>query len=78
MTEALRLFVDYLFELKPINRLQVCFDLDNHGSRIVAEKCGFIHEGVLRGCVFHKGAYVDICITSMLRNEWEKLQGKTN
>ncbi len=72
MTEALRLFTDYLFELKPINRLQVCFDLDNHASRIVAEKCGFISEGVLRGCIFHKGVYVDICITSMLRNEWVK------
>ncbi len=71
MTEAVKMFVDYLFQLKPINRLQVCFDTGNLASKAVAEKCGFTIEGTLRGAVYHKGEFVDIHITSLLRNEWE-------
>lgn len=69
MTEALNLFIDYLFALKPINRLQICFVPENIGSKKVAEKCGFKFEGTLRQCTYEGGKYLDIDMFSLLRNE---------
>ncbi len=68
---ALPLFISYFFDLRPINRLQLCTDVGNLPSKRVAEKLGFTHEGVLRGCVFHRGKFVDIDIYSLLRHEWK-------
>jgi len=70
-TEALRLFVDYLFLLKPINRLQVSIIPGNTASRKVAEKCGFQYEGRLRGVFFVRGKFADLEMFSILRKEWE-------
>ncbi|MDF2532841.1 MAG: rimL [Clostridia bacterium] len=69
ITEALKLFSAYLFEIKTINRLEVHADKDNTGSRKVAEKCGFTFEGIKRQAVFSRGAYCDLAIYSMLRHE---------
>jgi ribosomal-protein-alanine N-acetyltransferase len=68
-SEAVRLLVDYLFGLKRVNRLQLNIHPDNQASRRVAEKCGFTFEGVMRGAWFHRGAYRDLQIWSVLRDE---------
>jgi [ribosomal protein S5]-alanine N-acetyltransferase len=41
MTEALTLFVEYLFFSKSINRIELVAAVENTASRRVAEKCGF-------------------------------------
>ena len=69
MSEAVKLFVDYLFALKPINRLQICFLPENMGSKKIAEKCGFTYDGTMRGCAYEGGKYHDIEMYSLLRNE---------
>ncbi len=71
ISEALPLFISYFFDLRPINRLQICTDVGNLPSKGVAEKLGFKHEGVLRQCLFHRGQFVDIDIYSLLRCEWK-------
>jgi len=43
-TEAVSLFVPFLFELKPVNRIQAMIFPANVGSRRVLEKCGFTFE----------------------------------
>ena len=58
-TEALRIFSAYLFEVKPIPRLQLSTHTDNAAARRVAEKCGYKLEGTLRQMFFTRGAYVD-------------------
>lgn len=68
-SEALKLFSAYLFEIKPIHRLEVHANKDNTGSRKVAEKCGFTYEGMKRQAVFSRGEYCDLAIYSMLRHE---------
>lgn len=68
-SEALKLFSAFLFETKPIHRLEVHADKDNIGSRRVAEKCGFTFEGIKRQAVFSRGKYCDLAIYSMLRDE---------
>ena len=71
VSEALKLFVDYLFRLKPINRLQVNIVPRNAPSMKVAEKCGFVFEGTLREVFFNRGKYDDLAVLSLLRKEWE-------
>jgi len=74
MTEALSLFVSYFFNLKTINRIQLGTDPENIASRKIAEKCGFKHEGTLRGSYYFKGEYKDTELYSILRKDWEALQ----
>lgn len=73
-TEALRIFVAYLFDLKPINRIEIQVSKDNLSSRRVAEKCGFKHEGLKREAVFVRGKYEDSELFSMLRKECQSLK----
>ena len=72
-TEALLLFSSYLFELKPIERLQICTAMENAPARKIAEKCGFLYEGRLRRAYFARGKYHDLDILSMLREECDPL-----
>lgn len=69
MTEALRLFIAYLFALKKIERIQVCAFEENVASWKVAEKCDFTYEGTLRRAVYQKGKYHDLRVYSILREE---------
>ncbi|MBN2563583.1 MAG: GNAT family N-acetyltransferase [Phycisphaerae bacterium] len=72
-TEALRIFSAYLFELKPIPRLQLGTHVDNIAARRVAEKCGYKLEGTLRQMFFARGKYVDCVLYSLLRDECASL-----
>lgn len=68
-SEALKLFSAYLFEIKPINRLEVHAAKENLPSCKVAEKCGFQYEGLKRQAVLNRGRYMDLNIYSMLKEE---------
>ena len=68
-TEAIKLFCAYIFELKPIQRLQICTVKENVAARKAAEKCGFLYEGTMRKAFFARGKYHDLDILSMLREE---------
>jgi ribosomal-protein-alanine N-acetyltransferase len=69
MSEALSLFNYLLFTVKKINRLEARIMPENGASKRMAEKCGYRFEGVARGAVFHRGAYRDMEVYSMLREE---------
>ena len=75
-TEAVTALIDYLFNSFPINRIECSTATKNHASIRLAEKCGLIHEGVLRGLIFVGGIYMDDMVLSILRSEWEQRQGK--
>jgi [ribosomal protein S5]-alanine N-acetyltransferase len=68
-TEAVRLLVQHLFATRTIHRIQISFFPENEASRLVAQKCGFIREGISRGAVFHHGRNIDIENWSILRDE---------
>ena len=74
MTEALQLFGAWLFAVRPFNRVQVNLMTENTGSRRVAEKCGFRHEGTMRAATFHRGTYHDLDLFSLLREESPPLE----
>jgi RimJ/RimL family protein N-acetyltransferase len=42
----------------------------NAGARRMYERVGFTHEGTLRHAMFHDGAFHDIHVLAILRDEW--------
>lgn len=74
MKEAISLFSTYLFATKKIERLQISIpDYCKSALRIV-QKCGFQFEGIARSSLFHRGAYLDLCIYSLLRSECKGIE----
>jgi RimJ/RimL family protein N-acetyltransferase len=78
MTEALLIFSAYLFELKPVPRLQLGMFAGNAASRRVAEKCGYQYEGTQRQGSFLHGQYRDRETFSLLRNDCPALSAVLN
>jgi RimJ/RimL family protein N-acetyltransferase len=68
-TEAVQLLVDFLFGAKKQDRIHLCIAPENAPSRRVAEKCGFVLEGTVRGAYFNKGRNQDLMIYSLLRDD---------
>lgn len=69
-TEALGLWVDYLFLNSEIHRLG--FDTYSFNGRMmhIGEKLGFIHEGTEREVIYWQNAWVDRLQFGLLRKEW--------
>lgn len=74
VSEALKLFSAYLFELYPITRLQICMEKDNLASERVAIKCGFQYEGQMRDAWFVRGKLITNQVYSMIRSEAPRLK----
>jgi [ribosomal protein S5]-alanine N-acetyltransferase len=68
-TEALFLFSAYLFDVHLIARLQCNALEENKASRRVAEKCGYIYEGMMREAIFIRGSLHNLALFSLLRYE---------
>jgi len=76
-TAAARALVDYLFEnFEAVHRICCNTDPANIASRRIAEKAGLQFEGLLRGVIFVRGAYVDGAVYGILRPEW--LEGRAS
>jgi RimJ/RimL family protein N-acetyltransferase len=71
-TEALRLWVNYLFSNSTIHK--IALDTWSFNKRMirVAEKLGFIHEGIERELILWQGQWLDMVHYGMLRQEWEE------
>jgi RimJ/RimL family protein N-acetyltransferase len=69
MNRAVRLLSAWIFENLPIDRLGIMASVDNARSRAVAERAGFVFEGVLRSFVIIKGERHDMAVYSLLRGE---------
>ena len=78
ITEAVRLFVNYLFRSKNINRLEIRAHVDNIASQKVAEKCGFVYEGLNRGAVMYKDSYADLKQYSLTREDFYEIEKNEN
>ena len=68
-TDALKLLTRYLFETRNTNRIRLCIDTDNSGSRKVAEKSGYKHEGTQRGAFYHRGRHHDMELYAILKDD---------
>ncbi len=69
MSEALSLFSTFLLSSKQISKILLNIHPDNIGSRKVAEKNGFVSEGIDRKGVFMGGQYQDIERFTLCRDD---------
>ena len=58
-TEALRLLTDWAFSSLVAMRLELLIGFENVASKRVAERCGYIREGLLRSFYFKPGVRED-------------------
>lgn len=73
MTEAVRLLVAFLFDARPVDRIQATTLPDNTGSQQVLKNNGFEFEGVMRRVLFHRGRAQDLHLFSIVRGEHRPL-----
>jgi RimJ/RimL family protein N-acetyltransferase len=71
-TEAVTIFVDYLFLSRDLVRIQATTDLRNIASQRILEKVGFKREGIIRKSMFIRGEWRDLQLYSILREEWKE------
>ncbi len=77
--EAARGVMTYLFTEVGFHRIAIHHAVGNPASGRVAEKCGMTLEGILRGeSKAPSGAFWDIAVHSILREEWEARQSNAN
>jgi RimJ/RimL family protein N-acetyltransferase len=77
-TEAVTIFVDYLFLSRDLVRIQATTDLRNIASQRILEKVGFKKEGIIRKSMFIRGEWRDLQLYSILREEWKEPKTLTN
>lgn len=66
--------VDHAFGPLGLNRVVIRAGVDNHRSRAVAERLGFVLEGVAREAErCPDGRYVDHAVYAMLAANWPKV-----
>ena len=65
-SEALRLLTDWAFEELAAQRIELVISVDNPASRRVAERCGYVCEGVLRSVYVKPGVRDDAELWSRL------------
>jgi ribosomal-protein-serine acetyltransferase len=70
MTRATARLTDYAFRHQHCNRVLLHCASGNLKSRGVAERLGFVQEGILREAEWLYDHYVDLVVYSMLQRDW--------
>ncbi|WP_285765991.1 GNAT family protein [Peribacillus sp. SI8-4] len=73
-TEALRMYISYLFENLEIERVGLTTWSGNPRMIAVGEKAGMLIEGRMRKCRYYDGVYYDSIRMGLLREEWESMK----
>jgi RimJ/RimL family protein N-acetyltransferase len=70
-TDAMRTMVRFGFEEMNLHRIELDVYAFNERARASYRKCGFAEEACKRQEVFREGAYIDVIVMAVLRDEWE-------
>lgn len=68
-TEAVTLLTKYLFYRLKYNRIRLIIHPENLASKRVAEKSGYVSEGIARGAWYNKGRSQDVEIYAITRSD---------
>jgi len=74
-TEALELWINYLFENSDVHKVGLHTYSFNHRMNKVAKRLGFKKEGVDREVIRWKGEWINRIRYGMLRHEWNEMRG---
>jgi RimJ/RimL family protein N-acetyltransferase len=70
-TDALRVVIRLAFEKMNLNRIWLTALVDNPRAVRCYEKCGFVHEGLLRQESFVDGKYRDVFLMGLIRSDYD-------
>ncbi len=70
-THALALLAQWTLRTLELARITLTADVENTASQRVAERCGFVREGVLRSYEQQHGRDHDLVMYSLLRSDLE-------
>jgi len=70
MREALQAIIRYGFEEMNLNRVTLLAISYNERSLRLAERLGFVKEGVMRESAYFDGGFIDDVLYSLLRRDW--------
>ncbi len=70
-TEALQLLQDYAFGVLGLERLELDVYAENVRAVHCYEKAGFKHEGTRRHAAMVNGAYADVHMMAVIKEDWE-------
>jgi RimJ/RimL family protein N-acetyltransferase len=68
-TESLRFLTEWALGERKMVRLELMISVDNEASKRVAERCGYVLEGVLRSVYFKQGLRADTELWSRLATD---------
>lgn len=71
MTRSIRALIDYSFDTLNLNRIALEAGTENVASCAIAERLGFVKEGILRQFEFVNGRFLDYRAYSVLKSEWK-------
>ncbi|MDP9018979.1 MAG: GNAT family N-acetyltransferase [Candidatus Eremiobacteraeota bacterium] len=71
MTSAVRALTGYAFDALELNRIEIRCSTQNIASAAVAQRLGFVHEGILRQAFAVRDTYTDDNVFAMLREDWD-------
>lgn len=72
MTRSTQALIDYSFNTLNLNRIALEICIENTSSCAVAERLGFIKEGIHRQFEFVDGRYLDMQVYSLLKSDIAK------
>ncbi len=70
-SDAIRTLLGFAFDEMNLNRVELHVFDENERAIACYRKCGFIEEGRLRQDVYYDGAYHDVVVMSVLREEFD-------
>lgn len=76
MSEAVQEVLSFGFDLLGLQRVEALPLARNHSSRQLLERIGFDLEGIMRQKICFHGEYLDQCIYSLLKPQWQKVGEK--
>ena len=71
VTAAVRAYTRHAFRERRLHRMELRAAVDNVRSRAVAERLGFVHEGVLRSAELVGDRRHDLVVYAALATEWD-------
>ncbi len=74
-TFAVHTMLRHAFANMNLRRVELAVLEDNQRARALYEKAGFVYEGTKRKAVYKNGDFQNLCIYSMLKDEFEKKNG---
>ncbi|GGD19870.1 GNAT family N-acetyltransferase [Pontibacillus salipaludis] len=74
ITKAVSTYLQYLFETREFNRVEIRCAKRNKKSQAIPERLGFTKEGTIRQCEWLYDRYVDHVVYSLLKEEYDLMK----